>query len=217
MLLFDIGFLGLLVSASATAAKRQVAGPPPGLPDPSTFPPECGTSCAVIIKTLVTCANLKCYCTSANIAATAECLQCAVDVGGAVATYQKAMNQAEQSCTQNGFAVPAETLSAAPAFTSTQASPPVAPPASTPSVPSPTPSPPTPTPSPVPVPSPSPSSESSDLTQPTDASTTDGGVASVPSLSLAGKLYSWNISALFYLPMLLSLLSGLVIGTTQII
>jgi len=221
MLLLDIGILGLLVSAGASSGKRQAASGPlqvPGLPDPAQLPPQCGTSCTDLLKSLFLCSDLKCFCVDATIAATAECLQCIVDVGGSLTVNQQIMNQVESSCSQRGFAVTQETLSVAPILstTPTQASPPITPTITT-SLPPTTPtSVSTPPPPPSTTPIASPTSESSDTAQPTDASPTDG-VAAVPTLGAGNMLHPWSDPIILYLLPMVSLLSGLVIGTTRFV
>jgi len=215
-----IPLITLCLSASSVTFGALVSLP--GLPNPAGIPPECGPSCAGVVGPLLTCSTFACFCTDSNIADLASCLQCVVDVGGALPSSQNDLDQIEGTCLKRGFNVPAETLSSPSAFatnptpsinsgdaTSTQT---VL--ATSTSV----------TPTPTPVIPPTTSSPSSVpvvtvIVQPSGANSTVGGVTSVPSLNSAASNHIWKEAGHWqYIPAVAcSLLVLIASGATQLV
>jgi len=74
------------------------------------YPPECNGACSPVEAALNSCSDDRCFCTSSNIQAFAQCLQCTVNSIGQRQELQSTLTEVVNDCNSEGFKVPSETL-----------------------------------------------------------------------------------------------------------
>ncbi|KZS88336.1 hypothetical protein SISNIDRAFT_531576 [Sistotremastrum niveocremeum HHB9708] len=91
------------------------------LPSPPFFPnlQKCGSACTALENSPTTCTTEDCTCSASYLDPYRECLQCVIDAepislnAENLQTFQGILNDLVSACQADGFAAPAETLTAA--------------------------------------------------------------------------------------------------------